>query len=379
MAWVTLLEGFLSFFSPCILPILPLYFGYLSGNAKQIRSDGTVQYKQSIIFLYTILFVAGICFSFFLLGFSFTILGRFFEQSKYWIALFSGILVIVFGLLQLGVVRFKKLSQEKRLPFSINPQKMGLFTSFLLGFTFSFAWTPCVGPTLSSVLLISANTSFALGLFYILCYAVGFIVPFLVLGLFTSQVLNFLKRNQKRLRYVIRFAGIILIFMGFYLVGSNGIQLYRTFLYQKQDQAYDFTFQDQYGVDQNLSEYHDQVIILSFLDRHCVSCQHEMVELQKLYQDFGQNKNEIVILGAMKMGIGDTESSMRAYLDQNGYHFPILYDYEDRLKISYDVTDYPTTLLFDNNGYKREQLTGQMNGETLLRHAQKYQCGKEIC
>ena len=104
-AIVVLLEGFLSFFSPCILPILPLYFGYLSDQAKTVKDDGTILYNQKKIFLFTLFFIFGICTSFFLLGFSFTVLGHFMEQYQLEIAFISGIIILLFGCFQLGLFK----------------------------------------------------------------------------------------------------------------------------------------------------------------------------------------------------------------------------------------------------------------------------------
>lgn len=371
------IEGLFSFFSPCILPILPLYFGYLSGNAKQVKEDGTVYYNQKVIFTYTFLFVLGISFAFFLLGFSFTLVGQLFEKSKYIISLICGMIIIVFGLLQLGIVKVKKLAIEKRVPFKLNLDQLSLFSTFILGFTFSFAWTPCVGPMLSSVLLLTASSTFITGFFYILVYTVGFILPFFILGIFTSKVLSFLKKNRGRLQNVVKVAGIILIIIGVSLIYQNGKQLYRELNYEKQDKIYDYALYDQFGNLHNLKEYDDKIIIVSFLDTRCNACKSEMKVLEQLYWDY-QNNSQVMILGIMRTD-NTSKEKIAEYLSKEDYHFPIVNDYKEELKTVYDVTIYPTTIIFNKDGIRKEQLIGLIDKDQLKNKIEEEICYKDIC
>ena len=138
--------------------------------------------------------------SFFILGLSFTALGSFFKEYKTIIAIIGGIIIVILGLFQLKIINFKSLQKEKKLNININPNKMSPVVAFALGFLFSFAWTPCVGPALSSVLIMASSAdSMLLGNILVLIYAIGFIIPFLILGLFTGEALSFLKKKQKRL------------------------------------------------------------------------------------------------------------------------------------------------------------------------------------
>ena len=103
-----LLEGIISFFSPCVIPLLPLYMGYLAGNAKEKTEDGKIIYKRKKVFLYTLFFVLGISMSFFILGLSFTVVGNFFKEYKTTIAIIGGIIIIILGLFQLKLNSYKK-------------------------------------------------------------------------------------------------------------------------------------------------------------------------------------------------------------------------------------------------------------------------------
>ena len=152
-------QGLVSFFSPCVLPLIPLYIGYLSGGAKTTDEEGNITYKRSRVMRNTLFFVLGVSFAFFLLGFSFTAVGKFFHNYQTWFTRIGGIIVVLFGLYQLGLFGSSSLSKEHRFHFQPDSLAMNPLTALILGFTFSFAWTPCVGPALASVLLLAASAS----------------------------------------------------------------------------------------------------------------------------------------------------------------------------------------------------------------------------
>ena len=155
--WVVFLEGLVSFFSPCVLPLIPIYVSYLAGNAKRTEPDGTISYERKKVFFHTVFFVLGISFAFFVLGLSFSALGSFFNQYKNVFSRVGGIIILLLGLYQVGFLKLKSLDQEHRLPFRLKLQNMNPLVAFVMGFTFSFAWTPCVGPALSSVLVLAST------------------------------------------------------------------------------------------------------------------------------------------------------------------------------------------------------------------------------
>lgn len=222
------LEGLLSFFSPCVIPLLPVYMGFLAGSAGTER-DGVIEYQRKKVFLNTAFFVLGISFAFFLLGTSFTLIGKLLGSYRYLLIKISGILIILLGLVQLDFIQFSFLQRERKLHFNVADKKVNPLVALILGFTFSFAWTPCIGPALSSVLiLVSGAKSTGIGYLLILVYAVGFLLPFLLLGLFTSQVLNFLKEKKKFVKYTIKAGGVLLILMGLMTFTGymNGISSY---------------------------------------------------------------------------------------------------------------------------------------------------------
>lgn len=209
------LEGFLSFFSPCVLPLIPVYISYLAGNGKKVSLDGTVVYERKKVLLNTLFFVGGISSVFFLLGLSFSALGTFFNHNKVMFGRIGGMLIMIMGLVQLDLIHINFLKMEKRIHLELDAEKISPIVAYVMGFTFSFAWTPCVGPALSSVLIAASNASnvFA-GNMMVLIYALGFIIPFIILGMFTSEALNFFKEKRNLVKYTIKAGGVILIIIG---------------------------------------------------------------------------------------------------------------------------------------------------------------------
>ncbi len=207
-------EGFISFFSPCVLPLIPVYISYLAGNGRKVTSDGTITYERKKVLLNTLFFVLGISSVFFILGLSFSALGIFFNKNRVLFSKIGGIIIIILGLVQLNVIKLNFLKMEKRINLNIGG-KMNPLLAYIMGFTFSFAWTPCVGPALASVLILSSNASNAFtGNMLVLVYALGFIIPFIILGIFTTETLNFFKEKRALVKYTIKIGGIILVIIG---------------------------------------------------------------------------------------------------------------------------------------------------------------------
>ena len=381
-------QGLLSFFSPCVLPLIPIYIGYLSGGTGQIGEDGRIHFKRSKVLFHTVFFVLGVSFAFFLLGLGFSAMGNFLKENQIWFARIGGVIVILFGLYQMGFLgKSYFLGKERRLPFKLDLLAMSPVTALVMGFTFSFAWTPCVGPALASVLLMTASAATKVtGFLYIAVYTAGFVLPFLAVGLFTTTLLEFFKSHMKVVHYTVKIGGILMIFMGILMLTGkmNAVSGALSFTETQEEAtetepeeeeeaaeevktipAIDFTLKDQYGNTHTLSDYKGKTVFLNFWATWCSPCRAEMPDIQKLYEEFQQE--DVVILGvaAPNLGREKSEEGIKGFLEENGYTYPVVMDTEAEAFQAYGINSFPTTFMIDNDGNVFGYIPGQLSEETM--------------
>ncbi|ADL05859.1 cytochrome c biogenesis protein CcdA [Lacrimispora saccharolytica] len=403
------LQGVISFFSPCVLPLIPLYIGYLSGGTGVRGEDGRIYYKRSKVMLHTLCFVLGVSFAFFLLGLGFSALGSFFKSNQLLFARIGGILVVLFGLYQLGVFGSSSvLGKERRLPFSLGTLAMSPLTALIMGFTFSFAWTPCVGPALASVLLMAASAATkTMGFVLIGVYTLGFVLPFLAVGFFTTSVLEFFKAHGNIAKNAVKAGGILMVFMGILMFTGkmNAVTGYLSSIpspavteskavpeteaatealeeesvpvQEKQEEsdaenqplpAVDFTLTDQFGNSHSLSDYKGKTIFLNFWATWCPPCRAEMPDIQKIYDTANIDGDDaLIILGvaAPDYGREKDEKGIKQFLEENGYTYPVLMDQDAELFTAYGIYSYPTTFMIDRDGNVFGYASGQLSEDTM--------------
>jgi len=203
--------GILSFFSPCILPLLPVYFGILTNTST---SQNSIEPKKNIRqnLLKTVLFIFGIGFVFVLLGFGAGSLGPLLSNPLF--QRIGGIIVILFGLNQMGLIRLNFM-EKWNLP-GYNPSGGNQYLSaFSLGLIVSLGWTPCIGPILASVLILAANSGTAIrGAGYMAFYTLGMAIPFIVIMLFADFLLMPIKKGGRWLPIIRKTGGAFLVITG---------------------------------------------------------------------------------------------------------------------------------------------------------------------
>ncbi len=380
------LQGLFSFFSPCVLPLLPVYLGYLSGGTGDRMADGTLRFEQGKILRNTICFVIGISAAFFMLGMGASVAGSFLVGQQHVITRVGGGIMILFGLYQLGLLgRWEFLAKERRLPFSPGTMAASPFMALLLGFVFSFAWTPCVGPMLGSVLILAAAEP-GKGMVMIMFYTLGFVIPFILLGLFSGTVLGLLKRHSNIMKYTVKAGGVLMILLGLLLCSgqlqAGGEAASRnpageTDAAQNAQRAAEtnhkvaavpFELKDQYGKTHTLSEYKGKVIFLNFWATWCPPCRVEMPDIQKLYERSPkEGEGAVIVLGVAspKLGNEKDEAGIKAFMDKNGYTYPVLMDAKGELFSAYGIRAIPTTFMIDREGNVYGRVQGALSGENI--------------
>ncbi|SNH26585.1 thiol-disulfide oxidoreductase-associated membrane protein CcdA2 [Streptococcus pneumoniae] len=224
------LAGILSFFSPCILPLLPVYTGVLLDDKDGAQASSGKFSISVTSLLRTLAFIAGISFIFILLGYGAGFLGDLLYAS--WFQYLTGAIIILLGLHQMEILHFKGLYKEKRLQLQGQGQNgKGYSQAFLLGLTFSFAWTPCVGPVLGSVLALAASGGSGAwqGAGLMLVYTLGLALPFLLLALTSSYVLKHFRKLHPYLGILKKVSGFLIIVMGFLVLFGNASILSQLF------------------------------------------------------------------------------------------------------------------------------------------------------
>lgn len=201
--------GFLSFFSPCILPLIPAYIMYITG----ISAEDELETNRLFALKRTIGFVIGFTIIFMIMGTSASFLGKVFIRNKDIFSKISGILIIGFGLSMMGILKLGFLNMEKRITA---PRKItNWFSSILMGMAFAAGWTPCFGPVLASILVYAGSaTTVSKGVYLLLIYSIGMAIPFLLTALFINVFNKFIAKAERFIIYIPKIGGFIMIIFG---------------------------------------------------------------------------------------------------------------------------------------------------------------------
>ncbi|MFT4416842.1 cytochrome c biogenesis CcdA family protein [Fredinandcohnia humi] len=198
--------GFLSFISPCCLPLYPAFLSYITGvSVSELKSDNAMLQKRSI--LHTIFFLIGFSSIFVMLGFGTSFIGQFFSNYQGLIRQLGAILIIFFGLVVVGIVKPSFLMKDFKFEFKNRPA--GYIGSIFIGMAFAAGWTPCTGPILMSVIAL-AGTNPESGMIYMIAYSLGFSIPFLLLSFFIGRM-QWIRKNSMK---IVKIGGYAMIIMG---------------------------------------------------------------------------------------------------------------------------------------------------------------------
>ena len=216
-----LFAGLLSFLSPCVLPIVPGYLCFIAGTSLDKILDSETPVRTNI-FKYALSFVLGFSTIFVLLGASASILNKILYEYLDILRIIGGTIIIIFGIHFIQIIQIPFLNKDTR--FQIENYRPGIFGSYIIGLSFAFGWTPCIGPILGSVLSIAASSETAsTGMFLLMIYSAGLGIPFLLAAYGIGGFLKFLGKIRKYIRAIEIFTGVLLIIFGV-LILTNRMQ-----------------------------------------------------------------------------------------------------------------------------------------------------------
>lgn len=236
--WIAFSAGILSFFSPCVLPLIPSYITYITGlSFGQLKDAHPTTKVRVTVLLHSLLFIAGFSAVFISLGALAGIASSAFQthirEGLVWIQKIGGVLIFLFGIHMSGLFHFGILLGEKRVQIHSKPS--GFVGTFLVGLAFAAGWTPCIGPILGAILALAAGSTGGVGrgILLLTVYSAGLGIPFLVSGMLFHTFLGFFNRFRKHIRIMEILTGILLMIVGvmlfFDVFGRLAGYLYRWF------------------------------------------------------------------------------------------------------------------------------------------------------
>lgn len=211
------LAGLFSFFSPCVLPLIPAYFTFITGySLEDFAGDIRTRVKVKVI-LSTLAFVAGFSLVFILMGASASVIGNLINQYRDVIRIAGGVMIVLLGIHMTGLLKIKLLEIEKRLQLKQKP--VHFLGTFIIGMAFAGGWSPCIGPLLGSILIIAGSKeSIGEGMLLLSVYSAGLAMPFLLISMFIHLMLAFIRKFAGSLKYMHMTAGGLLILVGLLLI-----------------------------------------------------------------------------------------------------------------------------------------------------------------
>ncbi|CAN7205366.1 redoxin domain-containing protein [Paenibacillus sp. LjRoot56] len=374
--------GLLSFISPCVLPLIPVYFSYIVGSSL---TDLVTNKGKSQVIYKSLFFILGFSLVFIGLGISVSSISKLFTSNLSIFRQIGGVVIILFGLHMTGIFKIKLLYSEKRfLTGGPSVKKTG---PFLVGMAFAVGWTPCIGPMLSTILIYAGSMeTIQKGVLLLTVYSLGMAVPFVLSAFLVEHLSRLLKKVSKYLPIFSVISGVIMIFMGL-LVFTNRMEMinqsfsFLTSSYsisektavetsslqpaapntesiegattpeklllnaQERENAIDFTVTDLHGQRVTLSDLKGKNVYINFWATWCKWCIKEMPDMEKVYHDY--KDDNIVILA---IDVGESQDKVNEYLKEHPYSFRVMLDPDKKVTQAYKLRSIPVSIFVDKQG-----------------------------
>lgn len=405
-ALTTMLEGLITFISPCVLPMIPVYVLYFAGAAEGRQAKRTLARALCFVLGFTVLFV--------LLGVFAGTLGALLVRHQRAVNLVCGLVMIVFGLHYAGVLRIGLLDRTVKPDVQVQPK--GYLSCALLGAVFAVGWTPCTGPLLGSAMMLAAGKgSVPAGAVLLACYSLGLGLPFVLCALLIDRLKGALAVVKRHYRAVNRVCGVFLILVGLAMMTG----LYSSFSQMLQSAATatvtdtqpvpvdtvtvtaaptaeptaapttvpttvptaeaekqaevmgpvrrsmapDFTCYDDAGSAVALSDMRGKPVVVNFFASWCGPCKMEMPYFDECYAKYGDRVTFMMVnLCAFS---NDTKESGKQMVESGGWTFPVYFDTDGEAATTYAIRAMPTTIFVSAEGELKGRHTGMMDRETL--------------
>lgn len=379
-----LLAGLLSFFSPCVLPLIPVYVGMLAGDAEAAARGVSGRANRLRLLANALAFVLGISFVFVALGIGAGLLGSLLNNAYLTCAL--GLLVFVFGLQTAGLIHIPLLERQVKAEVK-GPRKGKVATSFLLGLAFSFGWTPCVGPILGTILALAADQGgVAASAGLLLVYSMGLCVPFLVIALASDLLLKRVRKLNRFLPAIQRAGGALIAVMGLWmvfsqvgaLVGANRPTVTDVNLTEVKAGDADVSgvssawknvvLTDLSGEKHRLSELKGTPVYLEFWGSWCSSCVQDLDQMQEVWREHEQ-VGDVLVTSVVVPGFYGERSvdEFLAWAEQEGVEAPVYMDTNGSLSAYLGVAAFPTSVFINSDGTIARIRVGAIERDELER------------
>ena len=372
---VSFLEGIITFISPCLLPMLPIYISYFAGESSDEAEPGTKMKSRTLKNAFG--FVMGFSIVFVALGALAGSLGQLLTKYQNAVNIVCGLIIIIFGLNFCGLLKIPVLNMTKKP--DVDVKGTGFFRAVLFGIVFSIGWTPCVGTFLGSALLMASQEGTVIrGVLMLVCYSVGLGVPFILSALLIDKLKHAFQVIKNHYRVINICAGVFLVVIGLSMVveGISGyqkrIEMLEKTVEEETDQQEasddtvmtpDFQVEDAEGNMISLSSFQGKPVILNFWASWCPPCKSEMPDFQVAYDAYGEDIQFMMV--NLTDGRQETKETAGAFIEESGFTFPVYYDVNLEAAYAYNISSIPVTVLIDADGTVVAHRVGMLNAEGL--------------